>query len=235
MKTDIFLISHSLMDLDSFIRRGTQYLYEVRNSKYTNIWENSIMRGLKWPVQFFIVYGYEFGETKASDKWHYPTDKQIFSCYDSFSHSSKLAYFKDEDDHESSDTGVNFWYNFKRFMSQFSFLLSMLFSIALGCSVAGYFYYKKFYSPSFDSPKSASVVKTENQKPSAPVVEKKGEEVKKPKITMITGDRLVYSDGLTIKKGSMFNGFKVDSISADICVLSNDSKQFRVATSGLRE
>lgn len=127
-KLDIFLVSHNMSDLDKFIRNGTQYLYMIRNSKYSNMIDffsddersfmNRLLRGLKWPMQFFIVEGYEFGEKKPSDKWIIWPDKRIFGMYDSFSTSHELKMAKSESGQKSGDTHVDHKKNLLNFFGQ---------------------------------------------------------------------------------------------------------------------
>lgn len=116
-KDDVYFICQSKLDIDAQVRRKIQYLWRVKNSLKENISEAWWMRGLRWPVQFFIVEKWvcQVGEDlKTSGKeaeevfWVRP-NKYGYRSYNSFSASTKLTgkkLAKDED--ASSDVNESF-------------------------------------------------------------------------------------------------------------------------------
>lgn len=227
-KDDLFLISHSLDDLDVHIRRGTQYLYEVHNSKYTNVFQWRWMRGFKWPVQFFIIYGFEYGETVPSDCWHVWTDKYVFKCYDSFSHAEKLGKSVAVFEAESSDTGVNFWWNLRRFFAQGWVGLAVLGGIVVGgfvgvralrslTSVTSKDVAEKraggvkseVASDVKDAVSDPSVVEAKAKTDSADAVV---EEKVKPVVTAVMSNYVYWSDGFKLRVGDDYKGLTVKKI-----------------------
>lgn len=246
-KLDIFMISHSYQDLDGFLKRGIQYLYVIKNSKYTNIFDNRYMRGLKWPFQFFEVVGYEYGEDKPCDRWVIRPSTYFFKCYNSFSHSFKLGFHQTTEKQESTDIGTNWKYNLKRFIRQFWIWIVVF----LGILIGGYQFAKLINKLALSTNRDVHLdmkmtgkgkdkkeddkekLKSKSEKENIKSPEK--EEKKPPKITLISATQINYSDGLKIKKGSIYEGFMVEKIEKGSVTLSNDSgKSFKVAIEGIR-
>jgi hypothetical protein len=215
-KDDLYLISHSERDLDSFIRRGIQYLYVIRNSKYSNMFETKFFRGLKWPWQFFIVQGYEHGETKPSDRWFVPSEPEIFKCYESFSHTSKLGLHSVSQDAKSTDInrGLGEW--FKDFWKQFKFWLILFFAILIGfiffvrgimkmAKVNSKTFVGKNYTKEKGEEKNVDIENNNpgydlsNDKEDVPIRESN---VKAPVPVMRAPDMVIYSNGKRIKVGT---------------------------------
>ena len=245
-KLDIFMISHSYQDLDAFLKRGIQYLYVVRNSKYSNIFDNKFFRGLKWPVQFFTVEGYEYGESKACDRWVIRPPSYLFKCYNSFSHSFKLGFHKTTEEQESTDIGNNYMYGFKRFFAQFWIWLI----IGLGVLVGGGVLLKTIWKMAGQTNRDVDIglaMQGNNEKQvklkdkvddKSKKVDTQGRDVveKSPKITLLSRRQINYSDGIKIKIGGIYEGFNVVDINSNFVVLSDsDGKKFNVAISGLRK
>ncbi|MPM43022.1 hypothetical protein SDC9_89694 [bioreactor metagenome] len=90
-KDDLFLITHDPADIDKIIRKSLNKQYVIQNSKYKNIFEHKALKGLRWPIQFFIVKGYEYGERESQDRYNVFPKQSIFNCYNSFNVSDFLA------------------------------------------------------------------------------------------------------------------------------------------------
>jgi len=242
-KDDMYLISHSKDDLDVHIKRGIQYLYEIRNSKYTNVFEWRWMRGFKWPVQFFIIDGYEFGETRPSDSWRLLPEKEIFKCYESFS-GAEVIKGKERagEDSESSDTGLNFWWNFKRFILQSWMGIGVLGGLIVGGVVFWRMIEKMTNVSSSDFAKKQEEKKKEDLKEEEVTEdgekkeEKKKEEVKKPVIVAVNPSQVVWDDGFVLRKGTEYYGFKVQKITRDfVSFVDSKGDSYGVRLSGIRE
>lgn len=131
-KQDLYLISHRISDLDKIIRDGVMYYYVVKNSKYTNMFPDcKMMRGLKWPIQFFIIDGYEGASMQHSDHWKKGTDKRIFELYNTHNHSS-LVGKKETIETHGSDDKIDHKKEIKKFFSQFYLVIIMGISACFG-------------------------------------------------------------------------------------------------------
>ena len=218
-KDDLYLISHNMADIDIHVRRGIQYKYEVVNMKYKNIVPpethliGPFLRGLKCPIQYFDIYGFEYGEDVASDFFTVYPDKRIFGCYDSHSKAETLNKQMSPEqysDDGGSDVGVNFWYNFKRFLIQFLPRLVVIFGVLVGCYFA-YVEYKKLGSSggvTVDNAKNENIYS---------------------KFLYKMKDKIKLSDGLIIKKGDSYEKFTiVDFDSKFITLQSASGKQQKV-------
>lgn len=224
-KDDLYLISHNMADIDIHVRRGIQYKYEVVNMKYKNIvppetkFIGPFLRGLKCPIQYFDIYGFEFGEDVASDFFTVYPDKRIFQCYDSHSKAETLNKQMSPEqysDDGGSDVGVNFWYNFKRFLIQFFPRLIVIFGLIVGCYFA-YSEYKKL-TPS----NGVSIESSKKENVYAKIVYK-------------MNDKIKFSDGLIIRKGDLYEKFTVvDFDSKFITLQPSVGKQQRVELTKFR-
>lgn len=240
-KDDLFLISHNMADVDIHVRRGIQYKYEVTNMKYKNLippetkWFGPFFRGLKCPIQYFNIAGFEYGEDLPSDNFSVYPDNRIFKCYDSHSKAETLnKAMSQEDDDDGSDVGVNFWFNFKRFLIQFFPQLMIILSIGVGGFWAWSHYQKLIHM------KPATISsKKEVEKPLAAEVEKKSEKPV-PKIVMKMKDRIKYDDGVIIKKGGVYEVFTIVDIDSKYVTVeykdaSGKLEQSRVEIGGFRK
>ncbi|MDD2801957.1 MAG: zonular occludens toxin domain-containing protein [Methylococcales bacterium] len=248
-KDDMILITHKICDVDKAIRDGTQYFYIVRNSKYTNMFSWRWMRGLKWPYQFFIIQGFEDGDEQLSDCWNLFPDKRIFRCYDSFSAAESIpGKSLPGQDSESTDTGLNFWWNFKRFAAQAWIGLAVLGGLGIG----GYYAYTAIRS--FGAMSSADVAHRAGQGAqsylsssaasgsAAPSLRPSDGAASFPvappaprfaKIRSIMPNMIIFEDDYIIRKGGYHEGFKVVSISKELTKLDNDGKIYTVRNTGL--
>jgi len=266
---DLFLISHNYQDLDSFLRRGIQYLYLISNSKYTNIFENKIMRGLKYPIQFFIVEGFEFGEVVPSDRFHVYPKKEIFKCYESFSapkglgegviiDRKDLPYYDPSllDGFESTDTGVNFKANMKRFLKQF--MPWIIFGSAIISAVIFGLYKMRSFMSSGASAVSSTLVgkpdySSKNSKVTSALnsdivdsncssggvgsknqIPEKKEKFIPPTIKGITPTCVYWSDGFKMRLGDIYQGLQIEKITKNFILVSSNGKRFKVSLSGSR-
>lgn len=57
-KDDLFFMFQDKEDIDPDLRRKIQKLFICENSTKRNMFDNWMFRGLKWPIQFFMVRGY---------------------------------------------------------------------------------------------------------------------------------------------------------------------------------
>jgi hypothetical protein len=224
-KDDMYLISHSASDVDVHIRKGCQYQYVVRNSKYTNMIPHRLFRGLKWPVQFFIVSGYEYGEKTPSDVWHVLPDKKIFKCYDSFSAAETLNKKLADSDAESSDTGLNFKRNFNNFLKQFVPILVILLVGGGFC----YGYYDGFRKNFLSSSKTSKKLPEKNQ-----VSDQLKQVEQFIKVSFVSPLCIVFSDGFELKIGDDYHGFKCEKIYKDFGVFTRSGKRYNLRLSTLR-
>ncbi len=259
-KDDLYLISHNLADLDAFIRRGTQYLYVIRNSKYTNIFKAHFMRGLKWPVQFFIIEGFEFGESEPSDRWTLWPDKRVFKCYNSFSGCKLVGKHSVSDDASSTDTGVPILRNFKLFIRQFWpwALFGVGVVVALYVVVkgirrmvnmssstvsSGLINKKKGVSngKSIDSDsssgRSSDVASSGSGSVSGEKTSSFGPEkvkIERPHVVGVTPNMVVWSDGYKLRLGDVIKRWKVEKITNHFVYFSCGKRRVRVVLSGAR-
>lgn len=236
-KDDMFLISHQPEDVDINIRRGVQYLYSLENAKYKNIFSWLWLRGLKYPIQFFMIKGFEYGEKDYSDSWCLYPKKAIFKCYDSFSSAESIPgkALPSEDD-KSTDTGVNFWKNlFSFFRQSWIGLVSVIFVIVLIRSFYNFYVdlckggggvslpVAASSAPSSESVSSASV--------SDPVQPSANPAYSSP--VAVSSSMLIFADGFKIRRGDVFDGFTVKRIFKSYVELEKDGVLSRVVVSGL--
>lgn len=234
-KDDLYLISHKIRDLDVHIRGGCQYLYLVKNSKYENVFNNRWMRGFKWPYQFFMVEGYdnidalEAGfECEPSDYWRLPTDKKVFECYNSFSSAETLSHIESDSDFssaESSDTGLNFWYNLRKFFSQAWIGVCFLMGIVV------FFIYMWFFVD--DLLLNPAKVETQVKQPQTGQGVNDPEE-KRPVIKAVFPRCIIWSDDFELRTGGSYYGCKVEKITRNFVLFSRGHKSFRVKLDGIR-
>jgi hypothetical protein len=228
-KDDLFLISHNMADLDIHVRRGIQYKYEVVNQKYKNLippetkWIGPFMRGFKCPIQYFTINGFEYGEEVSSDCFDVWPDVRLFKCYDSHSKAETLnkQLSLESEEADSSDVGVNFWYNFKRFALQFMPRMIVIFGFFIGIYFC-YSAYKKVTS-------SGMKVETSDKKTEKTV----------PKILYKMKEKIKYSDGIIIKKGGDYGVYKIVDIDGKFIdveyFVDGVSKRSRIDIAGFRE
>lgn len=239
-KDDLFLISHDMSDVDVSIRKGVQYLYEVRNSKYTNMFEWRWLRGLKWPIQFFIINGYEFGEKVPSDTFTYRTNQRIFKCYNSFSVAETLTKFSSSDaNQQSSDTGVNFWWNLKRFIAQswigWLFLISAVFGIYYGYLIITD---KNIFDTSVKVSTNNELKKSSDESHQNLDTENQAQNnvIKKVNIIAVTPNSVNWADGFKLKRGDIYNGFKVHQITKNsVIFFARPNNFYTIPLSGSRD
>ncbi|MDF9828672.1 hypothetical protein M2447_002800 [Ereboglobus sp. PH5-10] len=86
------------------MRKKFHFIYQVSNSRNENIFDNKLFRGVRWPMQFFIVRIYTAANKRQPLEVHqvWPSSK-IFSLYDSFAASSKLPGKELPDENASSE------------------------------------------------------------------------------------------------------------------------------------
>lgn len=225
-KDDMFLISHSANDLDTNIRRGIQYLYVVSNSKYSNVFEKwSWLKGLKWPVQFFRIRGYEYGETDYSDQWALWPSKRIFRCYDSFSRAESVpGKSLPSEDAASTDTGTNVIKNVLHFLRCVWIPLFIGLSVVFGVWRA-YHKYVDFVSSSSSAVSIGQVpgrevhpVQPERQ----PEEQGEGEYIYLSPLS-ITPSMLIYPNNLIFKRGDVIDGKTISKITRSQVVFADGS------------
>lgn len=254
-ETDIFLISHTLQDLDPFIRRGVNYLYHVQNSKYSNIFESKWTKGIKWGMiplvsQFFIIRGYENQSKDYSDKWWVRSNQETFKCYNSFSNSSKIMKLGAAGDGSggSLDTKIK-GYQFRRFGGQALISGTVLLSLALGVFLFIKLVYSmagvdngtfKFFKPPPKKAENTENVEDENKeddkKKKKSVKDEKPIENKTYSVSSRSNEHLFYSDGVKIRKGQIYNGFIIEKIGvSDVIVgVPGGGARYRIDFNGLR-
>ncbi|PVY29079.1 zonular occludens toxin domain-containing protein [Victivallis vadensis] len=211
-KDDMFLISHSESDLDVNIRRGVQYLYVIRNAKYSNIFERfTWLKGLKWPVQFFIIRGYEHGDKEYSDSWSLFPRKHVFQCYDSFSRAESVPGKSLPDENATStDTGTNVLKNLLHFVSCLWLPLAFVSCMVIGGCV-GWNEYLKFVKG-----QKVEISTGAGGKQIKKLPEKTVEQVQQEKQPVlyysplaVSPNRLVYPNGIVLKIGDVYEDEKI--------------------------
>ena len=199
-KDDMFLISHSESDLDVNIRRGVQYLYVIRNAKYSNIFERfTWLKGLKWPFQFFIIRGYEHGDKEYSDQWAVFPRKFVFRCYDSFSRAESVPGKSLPDASASStDTGTNFLRNLYHFFCCLWLPLAFVICLVIGGCV-GWRHYVGFVKS-----QKVAVFHSDSS------IQKKSDSDDSDFVFLsplsVSSNMLIYPNNLIFKRGDFYNG-----------------------------
>ena len=223
VKDDMFLISHSEKDLDVHIRRGIQRLYLVENAKYKNISDRLFFKGLKWPIQFFIISVYEYGDQKHSDRYIRFSKQEVFSCYESFSMPETLLKKKASKLQKSTDTHIDNKANVMNFLKQtWPFIAIFLFLGISGCRA--YSYIKN------DLLKASVKVETGGLKS-----DEKKDLNEYYKVIFISPHSIVFDDNYKLNIGDIIHGYKVKKFKRFYCVLSDDAGNiYKVSYSGLR-
>jgi hypothetical protein len=241
-KDDLVFISHNPNDLDVFIRRGIMYMYEIRNSKYTNMLPFKIFRGLRFPIQFFIIKGYEYGESEPSDSFCQWPSSKIFSCYDSFSVSKVVGFDRSGvDGKKNLDSKIDHKGNLRNFFRQFR----LVFFVLIGC-VVGLYFAISTYKKMFFGTKIKEVINEEKKIESKPESEvKESDKVDKSAtiekmqvdiaVISVNSSCITFSDGLKIRVGEIFKGVTIEKINKQDCLVSIDNKQYTVSFEGLRK
>jgi len=229
----IYLISHRPDDLDKIIRDGFMFQYFISNAKNKNLFKNKWLRGLRSPIQYFIVEGYSYGDMEPQDVYPIWPDKAIFNCYNS---KSKISTLKDVNfgtckaDKFDDSRGHNFLHNFKRyFVTQGWLTFTVFTSVIFG----GYYLYRGYRSiiPS----KTTVDVKTSQP---LPKIAKKGQGIESDlKITGVFNNKVVWSDQFKLQTGDVYHGLKVQSINVkneSIVFSSPNGKLFSIPFAGCR-
>lgn len=227
-KDDLFLITHDPADIDKIIRKSLNKQFVVVNSKYQNISNHRFFKGLRWPIQFFIVRGYEYGERESQDQFNVFPRKEIFSCYNSFNVSDMLDKEMALEEDTSSDTAVNHKSNFRNFIKQAFPLILLSASLVSGFIAFLYLGIKYFSSQSSGSvsvEKTSSVKKTEIPSLS---------ETESIFVKLITPDCIIYSDGSRKVKGDFIYGCQIVEIQKNFVVVTYRGKRCRLSLSALR-
>lgn len=74
-KQDLFFFCQNRDDLDVQIRRKIQYVWQIRNSKYENMFDGFWLQGVRWPLEFFFCRQYQ-----ASEIWKKQQSKSGMMC-----------------------------------------------------------------------------------------------------------------------------------------------------------
>ena len=216
-KDDIFLISHKECDIDKIIRNGLEKHIVVKNSKFENVSEKRFARGFRWPIQFFMIDVFMYGDKKPSDFFHIFPDKHIFKCYNSFSISTVIGKTGDfDDDDDDHCPGVDQKANIKNFSRQL--LPFLAFAVA---SVVGFGWFLWTLIEQLGN--STTSVVNPNQSAligaAAP-----GPVIQQPKslVKFVSPDCIIFSNKQTIKRGDFYHDYKVEKIFSDSVVLSRN-------------
>ena len=212
-KDDLYLITHDPADIDKIIRKSINKEYIVRNSKYQNILENRLFKGLRWPVQFFMISGFEYGSREAQDIFNVFPKKEIFACYNSFNVSDLLEKDCAGLADTSSDTAIDHRQNFKGFFKQAAPLFFLIFVIVI-------FFYV-LISEGIDYLSSNSKNNVIEEKKSIKNSGSSDEITSIPDIIFISPSKMVFSNNVILEKGSVING-KVCEIIAPVCAHFSD-------------
>lgn len=119
-KDDFYGFTQDRRDTLPRIRRLAQYVWTVKNSTKTNMVGWWALRGLKWPVQFFIVRCYLGAEVREDTTFEQSAEPQEaftvwpsrkgFKAYDSFNKAGPMPWKSVADETaKSSDVNQGFW------------------------------------------------------------------------------------------------------------------------------
>lgn len=228
-KDDLFLISHSESDVDSHIRKGVQALYVIENAKYKNISERPMLKGIKFPFQFFIIKVFQYGDKKCSDYFVKFQDKRIFKCYDSFSCSGMLNKERADDEGKSTDTHIDVKKNILVYLKQVYPILVVA-AVVMLTAVGVYFYIiNNVFKSSVPSSSvdSSALASTDNKFPNITLKDFY-------KVTFMSPKTIIFEDGYKLNKGDLIYGLKVIAFKSGFAVLSDGHKSFNVSYTGLR-
>lgn len=135
-KDDFYGFAQDRRDVLAQFRRLVQYVWTVRNSSKENIFGWWALRGIKWPVQFFIVKVWlaaqvmeaaNFEKTgECQESFNVWPSKKGFRTYRSFSKAGALGW-KETAASSASSTDVNpgWWFRFAGFIRQSGVLVSL--------------------------------------------------------------------------------------------------------------
>lgn len=234
-KDELYLISHDKNDIDSKLRAGVQYIYEVSNSKYVNMFKCELLRGIRYPIQFFWVRGWNKGDSPdcPSDSYAVHPDKRIFQCYDSFARPETLALTAAEEEAVSMDTGVDNKRMFRQFLAQFFPLFCLVVGGVVFFIGIIYFFLSQFSSTSTTTAPTKSIT-AQNAAVSSVSGATAVPRVSSASIVLVTPSKVVYSDGLTINKGDLINDTSIEYISKNSCGVRRGGNYFAVPLARLR-
>jgi len=114
-KIDLYVFTQHVDDLDPRVRRKIHHTYLVANSVWENMFEHTFFKGMRWPIQFFMVKQYLGPDVigmswRAAKKvatlnsWHIWPRAKGFRHYRSFSEAGKLPGMRRaREDSESED------------------------------------------------------------------------------------------------------------------------------------
>lgn len=90
-KDDFWVICHNLDDIDKQLRRKFHFIWTISNSRTENIFQSPWLRGIRWPIQFFIVRQYTYKNLKEPmEQFRIFPNAEGYRLYDSFSAASRL-------------------------------------------------------------------------------------------------------------------------------------------------
>jgi len=148
-KDDLFFMFQEAKDIDPDLRGKIQTHFFCKNSKKENMAENWMLRGLKWPVQFFMVEEYNGKSAiqateearqrlkKQNEVW-YMAWPRTFQTYHSFSQAQSLPGKESASETaNSSDFDPRLWPQVKDFVKNLGPLASMA-GMIVGMGVGGY-------------------------------------------------------------------------------------------------
>ena len=237
-KDDLFLITHDPADIDKIIRKSLNKQYVVRNSKYQNIIENRLFKGLRWPVQFFMIKGYEYGEREAQDQFNIWPKQRVFQCYNSFNVSDFLDKDSASLDSTSSDTAIDHAANWRNFGKQAFPAFLLLFGVCVGFSVLIWGGMEFVSSSTSSAPVSgigsgvseSTGSETVDHDVSSDRSEKSSVSIKT--IKLVTPYKIIFIDGEIINLGGIYRGYEVEKITPDYIILNRGGIRYRMPLSG---
>lgn len=230
-KDDLYLITHDPADIDKIIRKSLNKQYIVKNSKYQNILDHRFFKGLRWPIQFFMVSGYEYGEKTAQDQFNIYPKQNIFSCYNSFNVSDFLDKEMASDSDVSSDTSVNHRDNWRNFAKQFFPLFIVSCCVLVG--FLSFLYYGTKYFSNASSGRSVSSDQSSSKEVSSDVDFSSNSEPY-ALVKLVTPYSIVFSDGSRKILGDYIYGYKIEKIDKNSILFSSGSSYHRLPLSYFR-
>jgi hypothetical protein len=147
-KDDLYFFFQDKEDIDPFLRRKIQYLWTVRNSTKENMFGWWALRGLKWPIQFFMVRCYlgrsvvglsedSMKRREPQESWNFWPFARHFRTYRSFSQANTLPGKKAPSaKSKSTDYDPRLWPKVAAFVGQMHVPLAILAALVVAVLLA---------------------------------------------------------------------------------------------------
>jgi hypothetical protein len=232
----VYLISHKSDDLDKIIRDGFMYQYFIENAKYRNLFQNSWLKGLKSPIQFFYVRSFVSGDRDVQDSYPIWPEKVIFECYNSNSTGSTLREINSgscRSDRYDDNHGHNFIHNFARYFKTKGWIAFLFLSGAFVALYTIYNGYKKLLYPDSGAQEIIEHKKSES-------IQNFTSQNSLDESLFVLGvfpNKVIWSDNFKLSKGDVYHGLTVEKINPrheTIVFSAPNGKLFSIPFTGCR-